>query len=401
MNIVESFKVAIAALLANKMRAALTMLGVIIGVTAVIMLVSLGEGAKDYIEAEFVGIGSNLLIITPGKLETTGGPFPAAATVRPLTHADAEAIEKKCRSVIEVVPVILGNSSVKMGNRIRNTTVIGVTENFPSVRNIHVEVGSFFSKDDVEAGRRVVTLGRTVKKEIFRGVNPLGEWVKIGEMKFRVIGIMEKKGVSLGFDVDDLVFIPVKTAQDLFDVDRLFEILAQAKSEKDVDNAKEEIFSILKKRHDNNEDFTVTTQAAILSTLLTILSTFTWILGGIAAISLLVGGVGIMNIMLVSVTERTVEIGVRKAVGARKGDIMMQFVIEAVSISVVGGIIGILIGYLGATTLETVIPALPVSVSLWTILLGFFFSVSVGIFFGVYPAHKASKLSPIDALHYE
>ncbi|MEW5806688.1 MAG: ABC transporter permease [Acidobacteriota bacterium] len=401
MDFVESLKVSFGALRSNKMRAALTMLGVIIGVTAVIMLISLGEGAKKYIQDQFVGIGSNLLIITPGKLETRGGPFPAGETVHRITYGDAEAIKKHCRSVIEVVPVIIGASSVKYANRSRDTTVIGVTENFPRVRNLHVEIGSFFKEEDVDAKRRVVVLGRRVKTELFRESNPLGQWVSIGEMKFRVIGIMERKGVSLGFDIDDLVFIPVRTAQELFDVDRLFEIIAQAKSEKDVDTAKEEIVYLLSKRHDNNEDFTVTSQAAILSSLLTILDVFTWVLGGIAAISLLVGGVGIMNIMLVSVSERTKEIGVRKAVGARRGDIMYQFVIEAVVLSVSGGAFGILFGNLGAFGLRAVIPALPVTVSLWTVLLGFFFSAGVGIFFGVYPAYKASGLNPIDALRYE
>jgi putative ABC transport system permease protein len=297
--------------------------------------------------------------------------------------------------------VVLGGSLIKYGNRSRDTTVIGATESFPAIRNMRVEIGSFFTDEDVEARRRVCVIGRRIRSEIFAGANPLGEWVRIGETKFRVIGIMETKGVSLGLDLDDLVFIPLKPAMDLFDLDRLFEIIAQARSEEAIETARTEVTALLVRRHNGQEDFTLTSQNAILSSLLTILTTFTWILGGIAAISLLVSGVGIMNIMLVSVTERTLEIGLRKAVGARRSDIMAQFVVEAVAVSLVGGLTGLVAGNGGALMLGALIPALPVAVSLWSVGLAFGFSVAIGIFFGVYPAYRASALNPIDALRYE
>ena len=391
---------ALRALLANRVRSFLTMLGVIIGVSSVILLVALGEGAKRYIQQELSSLGSNLLIITPGKIETRGGPFPIGS-VNPLTEEDAQAILRRCPAVIDVAAVVLGGSRVKHGNRTRDTTVIGSTESFPRIRNVRVEIGSFFTDEDVEARRRVCVIGKRVRNEIFAGANPLGEWVKIGETKFRVIGIIQTMGVSLGLDLDDLVFIPLRPAMDLFDVDRLFEIIAQARSEDAIETARAQMTSLLLRRHNGQEDFTLTSQNAILSSLLTILTTFTWILGGIAAISLLVGGVGIMNIMLVSVTERTLEIGLRKAVGARRADIMTQFVIEAVAISLLGGLAGLVVGDGGALLLGMLIPALPVAVSMWSVGLAFGFSVAIGIFFGVYPAYRASALNPIDALRYE
>jgi len=392
---------AVRALLANRVRSFLTMLGVIIGVASVILLVALGEGAKRYIQRELTDLGSNLLLITPGKVETSGaGPFPIGS-INPLTEEDARAIARRCPSVIDVAPVVLGGSRIKHGNRSRDTTVIGATESFPVIRNLKVDIGSFFTDEDVEARRRVCVIGRRVKSEIFGEINPLGEWVRIGETKFRVIGIMEKKGVSLGLDLDDLVFIPLKPAMDLFDVDRLFEIIAKTRSEDALEAAKGEILAVLSRRHDGQQDFTLTSQNAILASLLTILSTFTWILGGIAAISLLVGGVGIMNIMLVAVAERTLEIGLRKAVGARRGDILRQFVTEAVVVSLLGGLAGLLVGNGGAILLGALIPALPVAVSLWSVALAFVFSFAVGVFFGVYPAYRASVLNPIEALRYE
>ena len=391
---------AIRSLLANRVRSFLTMLGVIIGVSSVILLVALGEGAKRYIQQELSGLGSNLLLITPGKVETTGGPFPIGS-VYPLTEEDATALARRCPAIIDVAPLVLGGSRIKFGNKGRDTTVIGTTESFPVIRNMQVDIGGFFSDEDVEARRRVCVIGRRVRNELFGGTNPLGEWVRIGETKFRVIGIMAPKGVSLGLDLDDLVFIPLRPAMDLFDVDRLFEIIAKARGEDAIEPARIQIRTLLMRRHNGHEDFTLTSQNAILASLLTILTTFTWILGGIAAISLLVGGVGIMNIMLVSVTERTLEIGLRKAVGARRADILKQFVVEAVAISLLGGLIGLMLGNGGALAIGLVLPALPVAVSLWSVALAFGFSVAVGVFFGVYPAYRASILNPIDALRFE
>ena len=246
-----------------------------------------------------------------------------------------------------------------------------------------------------------MALGRTVARELFGELNPLGKWVRIADMRIRVIGIMEHKGVILGFDFDDLVFIPVRTGLELYDTDRLLEILVAAPSEAEISRVTAEVTRILTRRHENKEDFTVTSQDAMLTSLRKILNIFSWVLRAIAAISLHVGGIGIMNSMLVSVGERTREIGLRKAVGARRRDILWQVLFEALALGVVGGLVGICAGAGRAIAVGTIFPALPVDVSWWSIWLAFSFAVCVGIFFGVYPARKAAWLDPIAALRYE
>ncbi len=401
MTRIDFVEVAIDSLRTNRLRSALTMLGVIIGVAAVILLVSLGQGTKNYVEEQFAGLGSNILIITPGKIETKGGP-PIIGSVRhKLTLTDSRILEKKGYLFGGVAPVVFGTAEVRYRNRSRNVSILGVTPEFSDVRNLHVEIGAFLTEADVDARRRVCVLGRTVKNELFGNANALGQTVKIAGTIFRVVGIMERKGISLGIDIDDLVFVPVRTAQELFDLEGLFEILISVRNKNDIDSAKELARSLLKHAHNRNEDFTVTNQAAILSSLFTILDTLTYVLGGIAAISLLVGGIGIMNIMLVTVKERTNEIGIRKAVGARNRDILLQFLFESTTLSAAGGIGGILLGVAGAGALRFFVPKLPVSVPAWSILLSFTFSAFVGVFFGVYPAKKAASLNPIEALRYE
>jgi putative ABC transport system permease protein len=401
MDVRESMHVAVEALLSNKVRSSLTMLGVIIGVLAVILLVSIGEGARKYISKELEGLGSNILIITQGKTETSGSIMMAATgTTHKLTYDDSKALKKRCWAVTDTVPVVLGTSRVKFTNRGRDTTVIGVSPEFERVRNMHVETGSFIGQTDVDTNRKVAVLGRVVKKELFGEENSLGSVIVIGDSRYRVVGVMAHKGVTLGVDMDDVVFIPVTSGQDLFDTDRLFEVLAKVGRAEDMDTAKGQIKDVLKKRHDNKEDFTITDQGAMLSVMDKIMNIMTAVLAGIAGISLVVGGIGIMNIMLVSVRERTREIGVRKAVGATSRDIMVQFLIEAVTLSLFGGAIGIALATGLAYILSAVSP-LPTSISLWSIALAFTFSAAVGVFFGVYPAMKASKLDPIEALRYE
>jgi len=401
MNFFEYARVALESLRANRLRSALTMLGVIIGVAAVILLVSLGEGTKKYVEEQFAGLGSNILIVTPGKIETKGGPPVIGAAKHKLTLSDSYVLEKKGYLFGGVAPVVFGTAEVRSGSRSRNVPVLGVTPSFSHVRNLHVEIGSFVSESDVEAKRRVCVLGRTVKRELFGNANALGQMVKVSGGRFRVVGIMQSKGVSLGIDLDDIVFVPVRSAQDLFDTDALLEIILSVRNKNDIDSAKELARSILFKNHNRHEDFTITNQAAMLSSLYTILDTMTYVLGGIATISLLVGGIGIMNIMLVTVKERTNEIGIRKAVGARDRDILLQFLLESTALSSSGGIGGMLIGVLGAWGIRLLVPKLPVEVPSWAIVLAFTFSVFVGIFFGVFPARKAAALHPIEALRYE
>jgi putative ABC transport system permease protein len=398
----EAFALAFEMLGAHRVRTALTMLGVIIGVAAIILLVSLGEGATAYITRELTGLGTNLLIITPGKTQTSGGFHPpVAGTVRKLTYDDALALRRRASLLTDAVPVVLGTGKVRYQGASRDATVVGITPEFQRVRRLYVEIGQFVSDEDVDGRRRVVVLGRTVKRELFGEENPLGRFVTLADSRYRVIGIMERRGVSLGFDIDDLVFIPVKSAQDLFDTDRLFEILASVRSPDEIDRAIQQVKEILIRRHGNREDFTVISQGAVLSAFTTILNILTAVLGGIAGISLLVGGIGIMNIMLVSVRERTREIGIRKAVGARRRDILSQFLLESVVLSTLGGFAGIAAGVGGAKALSLLFTYLPTRVSTWSVLLAFGFSVAVGVFFGVYPARRAALLDPIQALRYE
>jgi len=402
MDVREAFALALEMLAANRVRTALTMLGVVIGVAAIILLVSLGEGATAYITQELTGLGTNLLIITPGKTQTSGSFHPpTASTVRKLTYEDSVALHRRATLLTDAVPVVLGTGKIRYQGVSRDVSVIGVTPEFQRVRHLYVEIGQFVGEEDVEGRRRVVVLGRTVKRELFGEENPLGQFVTLADSRYRVIGIMERKGVSLGFDIDDLVFIPVKSAQDLFDTDRLFEILASVRSPDEIDRASQQVKDILMRRHGNREDFTLTSQGAILSAFTTILKILTAVLGGIAGISLLVGGIGIMNIMLVSVRERTREIGIRKAVGARRRDILGQFLLESVVMSSLGGGLGIVVGVGGAKILSLFFAYLPTRVSSWATLMAFGFSAAVGVFFGVYPARRAALLDPIQALRYE
>jgi putative ABC transport system permease protein len=402
MNFFETFRVAFEAILSNKVRSGLTMLGVIIGVLAVILLVSIGEGARLYITKELTGLGTNLLIITPGKTTTSGGFHPpSAGTVRKLTYDDSLALRRRAWLLTDAVPIVLGTGKVKYQNRGRDTTVIGTTAEFERVRNLFVDTGSFVTQADVDSKAKVVVVGRKVKDELFGEENALGRVVMLSDARYRVVGVMRKKGMSLGWDVDDVVFIPVTSGQELFDTDAIFEIIASTPRAEDTDRAIAQIKDILIRRHAHKEDFTIQTQGALLSTMNTILGVLTAVLGGIAGISLLVGGIGIMNIMLVSVRERTREIGIRKALGARKQDILWQFMIEAVTLSAAGGVIGIVLGVGLALLIPVFVDVLPTSISVWSILTAFFFSGAVGVFFGVYPARRAALQDPIQALRYE
>jgi putative ABC transport system permease protein len=402
MNPFEIFKVALEAILSNKVRSGLTMLGVIIGVLAVILLVSIGQGAQVYITKELTGMGTNLLIITPGKTSTSGGFHPpSAGTVRKLTYDDAQALKHRAWLLSDAVPLVFGTGRIKYQNMGRDTMIIGTTSEFQSIRNLFVDSGSFVTQGDVDSKAKVVVLGTKVKEELFGQESALGRAVTLSDARYRVVGVMQKRGTSLGMDLDDIVFIPVTSGQELFDTDGLFEIIASTPRAEDVDRAIVQIKEVLIKRHAHKEDFTIQTQGAMLSTMNTILSVLTAVLGGIAGISLLVGGIGIMNIMLVSVRERTREIGIRKAVGARNRDILAQFLIEAVTLSGVGGVIGIALGVGIAFAIPLFVTVLPTSVSLWSIAMAFSFSMAVGIFFGVYPARKASMQDPITALRYE
>lgn len=402
MEFFEHTKVAFKSLLENKVRSFLTMLGVIIGVGSVILLVSITTGFKEYLIAQFTGLGTNLLIITPGKTETKGDVGHPTLGVRNLTLEDVSAIKKYATAVDGATPIVFGTGEVKYKKRMRRTKILGVDEDFTKIINIHVSSGRFITQKDAESARRICTIGYTISKDLFGYENPLGKFVRIGNTRLRIVGLMEKKGTIFGTeDLDDIVYMPAKTAQNLFHTDSLIGIRARARSRMMIDVAKDQVTSILKKRHGNSEDFTVFTQQAMLATMDSILKALSTVLAGIAAISLLVGGIGIMNIMLVSVRERTREVGIRKAVGARKIDILLQFLIEAVVLSFSGGTVGIMLAFLGTIVTSMFIPQIPPILTLWAIILATFFSIFVGVFFGVYPAYKAAQMHPIEALRYE
>ena len=401
MDVFEVLRTARDALFTNKVRAFLTMLGVVIGVSAVILLVSIGEGARRYIKREFGELGSNLLIVVPGKTAKEGGMHMGTSAVRKLTYDDAVLIEKRSANVLHAVPVIVGTSTIRHGGKSRDTYIVGVSDAYFGVRNLSMAIGRSISASDVEGTRRVAVLGRTVKKEVLGEINPLGAKVSLADAKYRVVGVMEPKGVAMGFDIDDVVFVPVTAARELFDMDWLFNITVKVKSPEALNAAKEDIKELLIRRHAGKEDFTVLSQDEMIAVMGKILNIMTAVLAGIAAISLIVGGIGIMNIMLVSVKERTKEIGIRKALGAKNSDILVQFLSEAVTLSLLGGTCGIVLGGAMAVAIPYFAEFLPTHLAWWSVALAFAFSFSVGVFFGVYPARKASLYDPIVALRYE
>jgi putative ABC transport system permease protein len=413
MKIIESIRLALRALLANKLRSALTMLGIIIGVGAVITLMAAGEGVQAFVTEQFQGIGTNLLFVIPGTFEG-GGPPGSQRPPRPMTMGDVEALSDPFRlpDVARVAPELDRNATVVAGGREANTQIQGVTPEYTLVRKWRPTVGDFISQQDLEARSRVAVLGQTVVDNLFpNNPYPIGERIRINGVSFRVIGIMEEKGGTFG-DQDDTVFIPLTTAQiRLFSARtpsgeyRVSFILAEAVNEDRMDAAAEQIRMVLRERHDiaftDEDDFTVLSQSDLLDTFGEITGLLTIFLGAIAGISLLVGGIGIMNIMLVSVTERTREIGLRKAVGAKRSDILSQFLIEAVTLAVVGGLVGIGLGTLGSQIISALVDGFSAVIAPQAVLLATTVSAVVGLASGIYPAWRASRLNPIDALRYE
>ena len=301
-RIADTVSLATDTLAANRFRSALTMLGVTIGVASVILLTSIGDGVKKFVTDQFTALGTNVLICTPGRTETTGGPPLIADTTEGITLADAAAVRDRATELSFVAPVSFGTANVKFGNRNRSILVIGTVAEFEIIRHMHVEVGSFLPHSQDVSEKQVVVLGRKIKDELFPGENPLGKRILVDDRRFRVVGVMQKKGRSLGFDLDDLIFVPIAAAQEIFNHDRVQEMLATAPTEAGLDRGKEQVRAILMARHDGKEDFTIHDQDDMLSILTTIMSVLTYALAGIAGISLVVGGIGIMNIMLVSVT---------------------------------------------------------------------------------------------------
>lgn len=407
MNILDLQKIAYEGLSTNKIRSGLTALGVIIGVLAVVLLVSIGEGVKQDVSSQIQGLGSNLIIVIPGKIGGVGSGRGAPAKMSggglggtsKLTYEHSLKIERKNNLNLKVGPMIMSKATVKYKKKSMDTSIAGVVPQYCIIRNYKITEGKFIDDFHLRSSKKVCTIGETVRQELFGKISPANKDIIIKGQKFKIIGVMDKKGYLGAMNLDDQIFIPLTTAQKLFGINNLSLIDVQVPSSEIIEQAQEEVKKILKKDL-QEDDFSLLTQAEILETFSSIMAIFTIMLGSIAGISLLVGGIGIMNIMLVTVVERTKEIGLRKAIGAQDEDILFQFLLEAITLSIAGGIIGIILGIIGAHLLKTFTTLTPV-ITWWSVLLAFFFSLLVGVFFGVYPAHKASKLDPIVALRYE
>jgi len=408
MNTIATIKIAVNALSINKMRSGLTMLGIIIGVAAVIAMLSVGSGARTQISKEISSLGSNLLMVWPGTA-TSGGLRVGFGTMPTLTSDDARAMAQEAPDVAFVAPVLNGTAQVVYGNQNWSTIITGTTPDFFELREWPLESGRAFIQRDVDGATKVALLGQTVVENLFGHEDPLGKVIRIKKIPFKVVGVLARKGQSpIGQDQDDSIYIPLTTAQK-----RLFGttfpgmvrmIIAKAKTQEAIQNAEKQITELLRQRHHimpgREDDFSVRNLTEMLATAEQAAKIMSILLGSIASVSLIVGGIGIMNIMLVSVTERTREIGIRMAVGAKPKDMLMQFLVEAVVLAIIGGSAGIIVGAIGSW-LISYFAGWEVSISLFAIMLAFGFSAFVGIFFGFYPARKASRLAPVECLRYE
>lgn len=398
MSAADLLHFALRALGGHRLRTALSLVGMAIGVAAVVALTALGEGARRYVIDQFASIGSNLLLVTPGKTETTGIPGMASATTHDLTLEDAWAIERSIPEAEEVAPMVTGTETVSHGARRRQVAVAGSSHSFMRVRQLEIGRGEFLPDEEVSRGRPVVVLGSKVARELFPGQEPVGQVVRIGGWRMRVVGVLAPRGVQLGLDVDDVVIVPVVTAMKMFDRRSLFRIMIKVRGSADLDTVKGKVVRLLTERHDGEEDVTVLTQDAVVSTFSSILGALTLALGAIAGISLTVAGIGIMNVMLVSVSERTREVGLLRAVGVARRQIMAVFLTEAAMLSAAGGLIGLAIGWLAVRILVGVFPALPASPPTWAVVAALALSLGVGVLFGWLPARRAARLDPVHAL---
>jgi putative ABC transport system permease protein len=407
-RLIASLHIALRALVVNKMRSALTMLGIIIGVGAVIAMIAVGSGAKQRIEEQIASMGSNLLMIESGS-STSGGSRMGAGTTATLTVDDAKAIETEIPGVKYVAPSIRGVAQVVYGNQNWSTGITGTSPEMIEIRGWFLSSGRPFTEQELDGAAKVCVLGKTVADNLFGGIDPVGQIVRIKKIPFTVVGALTPKGqTTWGQDQDDLIFIPLTTAQrQLFGQafpGMVRNIAVQAWGPDEVKQVETQVNELLRQRHhiqpNQDDDFSVRDLTEMMSSREESANVMSLLLGSIASISLIVGGIGIMNIMLVSVTERTREIGIRIAVGAKARDILLQFLIESLILSLMGGILGIGIGMVGTIILSS-FTHWPTLFSTSSILLSFLFSGSVGVFFGFYPARKASLLNPIDALHYE
>lgn len=401
----ESIKMALQGMVSNKLRTFLTLLGIIIGVGAVIAMVSLGFGLKENVKNNISKLGSNLLIITSGGRTASGARLAAGEGVK-LTYDDMQAIEKQVDGIANISASVNRSYQMVAGNQNWTSRVEGTTPSSFTISSLEVEDGRVLNERDLVSRGRVAVIGKTVADSLFPEGNPVGKIMRINKATFQVIGVLKSKGQgSMGMDQDDVVYVPLTTAQNrMMGITNVQRITVQAENENIINDVQADVEQVLRTRHKikdgANDDFTVGNMAQIMETMLSTANNITILLGCIAAISLLVGGIGIMNIMLVSVTERTREIGIRKALGATYNNILLQFLVESMVIGIIGGTLGVVLG-IGASCIISSMAGWNTVISVWAIVIAVIFSVGIGLFFGIYPARKAALLDPIDALRYE
>lgn len=398
MTVLDLLRFAGGAVWAHRLRSILSLIGIAIGVGAVILLTAIGEGTRHFVLAQFTQFGTNILAVNPGKTKTLGIPGVLGGTTHKLTLADAEAL-RRIPGVEAVVPMAMGMGRVEAEGRGRSVNILGVTADMPLVWRFAVGQGEFLPAGDLDRATSVTVLGPKMKRELFEDRNPLGAIVRIAGYRFRVIGVMEPKGQILGYDLDDAVYVPVANAMRMFNLDELMEVDVAYQSAVRVERVVEEVRSILIARHHGNEDFTLTTQAAMLESLDEIMRVVTMAAAGIAAISLIVGAIGILTMMWISVGERESEIGLLRALGAGPRQIFSVFLVESVVLSVLGGGVGMVLGILGAFMLTLVLPGLPVYVDEHYLGVGLLVAVATGLISGVVPARRAVLIDPVEALH--
>lgn len=399
MSLLDTLRFAATAALGYRLRTALMILAMAIGVAAVVMLTALGDGARRYVVDQFSSLGTNLVIVLPGR-SGTGGFNPANAitsTPRDLTIDDAAAL-RRASAVKVLAPLAVGTSEISYGGRLREVMIAGSTAEMLPVRHFEMALGSFLPEEDWSRGSPVAVIGAKVQEEVFGTEPAVGRLVRIGDRRVRVVGVLKSTGQGLGMNTDELVIVPVSLAQSLFNTNTLFRILVEAKSRELIPEARTQVLEILKARHGGEEDVTVITQDAMLATFDKLLRALTAAVGGIAAISLAVAGILVMNVMLVAVTQRTGEIGLLKALGATSAHIRVTFLAEAAMLSAVGALVGYGLGMAGAAVIRQLFPAFPAYPPNWAVLAGLGTAMATGLLFGVMPARRAAELDPVQAL---
>lgn len=399
MNITDTFRYARDAVTGTPLRTGLLLLAMSIGVAAIVILTALGDGARRYVVGQFSAIGSNLVIVLPGRSETRG--FNPAnlvtSTPRDLTVDDAAAL-LRLPSVQRIAPILIGTTEINAAGKLRETMMVGTNHDFLQVRQLKMGLGRFLSSGNLGSGSAEVVLGAKIRQEIFGTDNPLGKTVRIGDRRLRVVGVLAEGGQGMGMTTDELLIVPITTAQAMLNTNTLFRILVEARSREQIGEAKTSVLKLITQRHEGEEDVTVITQDAVLQTFDKILGVLTLGVSGIAAISLAVAGILVMNVMLVSVTQRTAEIGLLKALGATSATVRQLFMVEALLLSLLGGLLGTALGYAGAAILRQLYPAFPAYPPLWAVLAGLGTALASGLIFGVMPAKRAAELDPLQAL---